>query len=91
MSKRDYKFLLQFSDRWFDLGILTSERLDELGRDFDMGDDGNTEHFRYAVFREYLEAHSPLPPQITEAFYDLGSTDPDHCMGGAKMKEILDL
>ena len=91
MSKRDYKTLLQFGDRWIDLGVVTAERLEALGHDFDTSDDKHTEHYRYAVFREYLEAQRPLSPQVAEALYDLGSTDPHPGMGGAMMADIVDL
>lgn len=32
MSQPEYKALLRFSDRWFELGLLTGAGLDALGR-----------------------------------------------------------
>lgn len=91
MKTRDYKAVLEFSDRWFELGLLTEDKLDALGREFDTSDDKNTEHYRYATFRSFLASHQPLSPSEAEALYELGEQDPDPCMGGAMMHDIVDL
>ena len=91
MSERDYKTLLQFSDRWFRLGLLAESDLRALGQRYETSGDKNTEHYRYQVFRDYLASHRPLSPSMAEALYELGQVDSDTAMGGAMMREIVEL
>jgi hypothetical protein len=69
MSERDYKALLRFGDRWFQLGLLTESDLHALGQTYETSDDRNTEHYRYKVFQDYLAAHRPLSPPMAAALY----------------------
>ncbi len=91
MSERDYKTLLQFSDQWFRLGLLTVTDLHALGQRYETSSDKNAEHYRYKVFRDYLASHRPLPPPMAEALYKLGQVGPDTAMGGAMMCDIIAL
>jgi len=91
MNESDYQKLLQFGDQWLLLGLLTEADLRELGREYEGGEDKNTEHYRYGVFRKYLTSHRPLSPQMAEALYELGKVDPHPAMGGAMMHDIVNL
>jgi hypothetical protein len=90
MSRHDQR-QLGFSDRWFQLGLLTDEGLCALVSEYEESDDKNSEHYRYRVFRNYLSAHRPLPPETADALYQLGLEDPDQGMGGAMMHDIVGL
>lgn len=91
MTARDYQDLLEFSDDWLRLGVLTEEQLIALGREFTRNEPQPTEHFRYHVFREYLASHRPLPPAMAVVLYELGKQDPDGSMGRAMMYDIVEL
>ena len=91
MNRQEYQRLLQFSDRWLRLGLLTEDQLCALGREYEAGEDKNAEHYRYRVFRRYLSTHRPLPPQMAEALYETGKEDRDPAMGGAMMRDIVGL
>ena len=91
MDPKDAKNALEFSDRWFELGLLTESQLVALGRKVCAGDDKNTEHYRYGVFMQYLESHQPLLPHLADAIYELGAEDPDPSMGIAMMCDIIAL
>jgi hypothetical protein len=91
MNRREYQRLLQLSDQWLRLGLLTQDELCALGQEYEAGEDKNAEHNRYRVFRRYLASHSPLPSQMAEALYELGREDPNPAMGGAMMRDIVGL
>ncbi len=91
MTARDYQDLLEFSDCWLRLGVLTEEQLFSLGREFTRSEPQPTEHFRYYVFREYLASHRPLRSAMAEALYELWKQDPDGSMGRAMMYDIVEL
>jgi hypothetical protein len=91
MRERDFKRLLRFGERWFELGLLTEDELLSLGREYEASDDKNTEHYRYRVFCAFLNTHSPLSQPLAEALYELGEADPDTGLGGAMQHDILRL
>ncbi|AMV23989.1 hypothetical protein VT84_06310 [Gemmata sp. SH-PL17] len=88
MALPDPMSLLGFTDRWLALGVVTRERVEALGREFESSSDKNPEHYRYAAFRDYLAAHRPLQPAVAEALYLLGEAGPDRGMGGAMTRDI---
>lgn len=91
MSQPEYKALLGFSDRWFELGLLTGAGLCALGHEYETSDDQSSEHYRYRAFRDYLASHRPLSPQMSEAIYELGAEDPDAALGGDMQRTIVEL
>jgi hypothetical protein len=76
---------------WLTLGLVTEAQVRAFEREYATGNDRHPEHYRYRAFRQYLNAHRPLPPEQAEAIYRLGEQDPDRAMGRAMMFEILDL
>lgn len=91
MIPKDYKALLQFSDEWFTLGVLTEEGLRQYADTYEMSEDKSSEHYRYGAFQWYLSQHRPLAARMANALYELGKSDPDYSMGGAIMADILHL
>jgi hypothetical protein len=91
MNHQEYLKLLEFSDEWLRLGILTENELIILGQEYEISDDKHTEHHRYGFFRKYLISHRPLSSTTAENLYDLGRTDPDPGMGHAMMEDIVSL
>src|SRR3954469_11276101 len=91
MQCPDYRKLLQFSDPWLRLGLLSEDELCALGREYETSEDKNTEHYRYKVFSDYLALHKPLSSEMAEALYELGAEDPDQTMGQSMMSTIVGL
>jgi hypothetical protein len=91
MRQRNYKRLLEITDAWFTLGLITEQDLPLYGAEFETSGDKNSEHYRYGAFRLYLSQNRPLAPSMSEALYELGAADPDRAMGGAMMADILHL
>lgn len=82
---------LGFTPAWFALGVVDDAVLARQRAEWDRGEDDNTEHYRYRVFREFLAVHRPLAPELAAALYDLGAADPDQVMGGAIMADVVNL
>jgi hypothetical protein len=83
--------LLGFTRAWFALGVVNDAVLDRQRAEWEKGQDGNPEHYRYGAFREFLAAHRPLAPDLAAALYELGAADPDWLMGGAIMADLARL
>ena len=83
--------VLQFSDQWFALGIVTAAQVEEFMRIYERGDDRRPEHYRWRAFIQFLADHRPLSPVLAKALYELGDQDPDTEMGGAIMGRIVRL
>ena len=81
--------LLGFTPMWYTLGIVDDALLERMRVEWDKGEDANTEHYRYGAFSEFLRAHTPLPPDLALALYELGASDVDPGMGGAMMANIV--
>jgi hypothetical protein len=83
--------ILQFSDEWFRLGLITPARLNELEQEYRNGDDKDTEHYRWRIFNKFLEENESISDEMMRALYELGSNDPDPPMGGSIMADVLRL
>jgi hypothetical protein len=84
-----YRQVLGFTDAWLDLGIVSDQQVERLGRLFDASDDKNPEHYRYRAFREYLATVNRLAETQAAALYELGRSDPDPLMGAAMMHDVV--
>ena len=81
--------VLQFSQQWIDLGILTQEKLEVLASDWEIGEDQNPEHYRWRIFSDFLKSIKVLDNNLAMSLYNLGKNDPDINMGGSMMAQIL--
>lgn len=80
---------LEFSKEWVDLGIITPAKLEQLEAEWAMGEDKNTEHYRWSAFIDFVKSKGYLDEVIAKALYNLGANDPDGTMGGSIMAHIL--
>jgi hypothetical protein len=80
---------LEFTQKWIDLGIISPEKLRGLEAEWHKGEDTNTEHYRWQVFKEYLASKEKFEAETLKELYKLGENDSDKMMGGAMMVEIL--
>ena len=77
---------LDFDEKWFDLGFVSPEKLYELRSDFQTGEDGNKEHFRWRAFTDYLETNNEISEGKLRELYRLGENDPDSFGMGMSMR-----
>ena len=81
---------LEFNEKWFDLGFVSSETLKELWADFQTGEDNNKEHYRWRAFTHYLKINKDIDENDLRKLYRLGETDADNYAMGMSMRiEIL--
>jgi hypothetical protein len=91
MTRPDPVALLGFTARWLELGVVDRDRIEALGREFEVGDDPNPEHYRWRAFSDFLAGRRPLPPALAEALYSLGEEDADRGAGLAMMAAVANL
>lgn len=80
---------LGFTPEWFALGVVDEVVLTRLQREWNKGEDDNTEHYRYWAFSEFLKSNQPLTSELAAALFALGAADPDWSMGGSIMADIV--
>lgn len=85
----DRSNFLGFTPAWFARGVVSAAQVKEMEMEYEIGDDKNTEHFRYGAFRRFVASHRPLPPETIRALYDLGNHDANPGMGGAIMADLI--
>jgi len=88
--KKDHIFEpLLFSQKWWDLGIVTSEMVKRFESEYNAGVDRNKEHYRWRAYTDFLKNNSTLSRNTFMELYKLGEKDPDETMGGSMMRELL--
>lgn len=80
---------LEFNEKWFDLGSVSTEKLQELYLDFQAGEDINKEHYRWRAFTDYFKSREEIDENILREFYRLGEIEVDLMMGTAMQINIL--
>jgi hypothetical protein len=81
--------MLEFSQEWIDLGIITPAKLKQLEAIWDIGEDVNTEHYRWGAFLDFIKSKALLDEKTANALYELGENDPEVAMGSSMMAHIL--
>jgi hypothetical protein len=71
---------LEFCKDWQTLGWLDIEHLEVLYAEYQQGEDTNTEHYRYAMFRHWFQQHKTLTDEQVEVCFTLSRADPDQGM-----------
>ncbi|SRR5215204_3681727 len=77
---------LDFNEKWFDLGFVSSEKLYELWADFQTAEDSNKEHYRWRAFTSYLKTNNEISESNLKELYRLGETDADSYGMGMSMR-----
>ena len=81
---------LQFSRAWLGLGIVTPALLAELWREYEIGEDINTERYRWRAFQSFLKGQREISALLYRSLYCLAEHDPDaNVMGQAMRFELL--
>jgi hypothetical protein len=80
--------LLGYSLKWVEYGFLTRDFLLDQAARFHTGEDQNTEHYRYAAFKEFQKRNA-FSDREFEQYIELAALDPDMAMGTAALVDIL--
>ena len=80
---------LNYSRHWLDSGVLTEKTLTEQIRELDLGDDGNTEHYRYRTLQNYLKSQSAFDSNILRHVLQLLERDADKSMANSATISLL--
>lgn len=80
---------LGYDPRWLLYGFLSEENLAQQYEAFTSTDDNNTEHYRYASFRRFLDGRSSLSDIDIIRYIELADIDPDQLMAGAALADLL--
>jgi len=84
------KATLEYTDQWFELGILTDEICQLQHLEWSKaGADKNTEHYRYGAWRAFWGAKESISDQDLAKCIALAESDSDPAMGGAILHDIL--
>ncbi len=81
--------LLKYDQLWLDYKVLTLDILQEQVTEFYKGKEENTEHYRYATFKNYLQTQSSLTEEQILYLFDIIKTDSDKSMASSMAIDIL--
>jgi hypothetical protein len=87
----DIREILKFTDEWFELGLITDEKLAEFKQQYETGKDRNTEHYRWRAINSYLNLYRDFDEAKIRRLYQLAENDPDSGAGQAMMGRVMGL
>lgn len=80
---------LDYSQLWLDSGVLTADSLEEQIKELDLGEDDNTEHYRYRTLINYFNTQTSFDANILEQVLQLLQCDGDKAMAGSATVILL--
>jgi hypothetical protein len=80
---------LRFCEEWQTLGWLDIAELDSLYAEYRKGNDKNTEHYRYKMFRKGIAKRIPLNNNHVEQCLSLSEKEPDKAMISSVMELLF--
>jgi hypothetical protein len=83
--------ILSFTDEWFELGLITEDKLAEFKQQYESGKDPNPEHYRWRAFDKYLDIYRSFDEATIRQLYQLAEKDPDSGAGEAMMGRVMGL
>ncbi len=81
--------MLGYTSQWLEYGLLTEILLREQLRTFAKAHDKNTDHYRYATFRNYLATKDSLTDLELNRYMELALFDHDNVMAGAALVDLF--
>jgi len=76
---------LGYSSTWLEYGLLDEGLLREQCKQYDISDDKNAEHYRYASFRAFLMKSAALDDTLLDGYIHLAQLDDDKTMAQAAL------
>ena len=80
--------ILGYDFKWIEYGLLDLDQLNMQIEKFILGEDLNTEHYRYASFRKHIENTGVFTDQHIEYLLELALVDEDKGMSSAVIIEL---
>lgn len=80
---------LGYSQLWLDSGILTIDNLEKQIKELNLGEDENTEHYRYRTFINYFHQQASFENNTLNQVIHLLQTDCDKTMAGSATVDLL--
>lgn len=84
-----YLSTLGYTVKWLEYGLLTKNYLLIQTDIYNQGDDKNTEHYRYATFRNYLETKDTLTDLEFDHYIELALCDKALVMAGSALMDLF--
>jgi hypothetical protein len=81
--------ILKYDQLWLDYKVLTMDLLQTQVNEFNNGKDKNTEHYRFATFKNYLQAQTSISDEQISNLFDIIKTDSDISMASSMAIDIL--
>lgn len=82
-------FKLGYTGQWLKCGLLTKEQLLVQINAYESEEDKNTEHYRYAAFRNYLKNKETLSDAEFDNYLKIALSDEDTVMAGAALIDLF--
>lgn len=89
MTIQDKLSRLEYSQLWLDSGVLTRDNLEEQSKQFEAGEDNNTEHYRYRTLIEYFGRQNLFDDSRLMEVLQLLQSDNDRTMAGSATLHLL--
>lgn len=80
---------LNYTPDWLNVGILTEGVFESQLQEFAIGEDTNTEHFRYRTFAAYLSKQATFSDTQIQNIIQIFQLDQDKAMAGASLARLL--
>lgn len=80
---------LEYTEKWVEYGFLTEEVLNLQIKEFEMGEDKNPEHFRYASFLNWLSPKKSISDEEIDQFLELATIDSNELMAGSAVRTLF--
>ncbi|MEJ8843430.1 hypothetical protein WG954_13660 [Lacibacter sp. H375] len=81
---------LGYSRKWIDNGILTETLLKQQFQEFNLGEDDNTEHYRFRTLAAFLQASTFKKERILEGILEILENDSDQSMASSVFISLLE-
>lgn len=81
--------LLNYSKDWLTTGLLKLDKLKEQVAEYEKGEDLNTEHYRYAAFKDNIDNQDSFDDEVLFNLLQLASQDEDPVMAGSVVVSLL--
>lgn len=79
---------LGYTEKWIARGFLTEEQFRNQLEQFNKGENTNTEHYRYATFKNWLASKTTLTDKQVAQYIKLAREDKDLTMAGSAVKDL---
>ena len=86
---QDKHLKLGYSQLWLDSGVLTNKSLEEQIKELDLGEDSNTEHYRYRTLTNYFAIQTSFDNITLKQILQLLQSDSDKVMAGSATVILL--